>query len=175
MKRIEEIVYLPWVVAYQTGISVCICSIRGLTWVQRQGVHRKNWTFSSGIKNRKFILNFCFNLKENCLGYKNNKCQVKCYLGCAGLIMVGVFRGHITSYHWIGGPHDSGNSLIIDVIITWPSEKPSQKNNSVITVIRISDSFKWVMFMQNFELDVTVFNKSKDIFSVLLFSVCCFQ
>ena len=35
--------------------------------------------------------------------------------------------------------------LIIVVIITWPSEKPSQKNNSDITVIRVSDSFKWVI------------------------------
>ena len=49
--------------------------------------------------------------------------------------------------------------FIIVVIVTWPSEKPSQKNNSDITVIRVSDSFKWVMFMQNFELDVTVFNQ----------------
>ena len=65
--------------------------------------------------------------------------------------------------------------FIIVVIITWTSEKPSQKNNSDITVIRVSDSFKWVMSMQNFELDVTVFKKSKDIFSVLLFSVCCFK
>ena len=41
----------------------------------------------------------------------------------------------------------------------WPSEKSSQKNNSDITVIRVPDSFKWVMFMQNLELDVTVFNQ----------------
>ena len=50
-------------------------------------------------------------------------------------------------------------SIIIVVIITWPSEKPSQKKISDITVIRASDSFKWVMFMQNFEHDVTVFNQ----------------
>ena len=66
-------------------------------------------------------------------------------------------------------------TIIIVVINTWPSEKSAQKDNSDITVIRVSDSFKWVMFMQIFELDVTVFNKSKDIFSFLLFSVCCFQ
>ena len=65
--------------------------------------------------------------------------------------------------------------IIIVVIIMWPSKKLHKKYNSNITVIRACDSFKWVMFMQNYELDVTVFNKSKDIFSVLLFSVCCFQ
>ena len=45
--------------------------------------------------------------------------------------------------------------VIIVVIITWPGEKPSQKKNSDITVLRASDSFKWVMFMQNFEHDVS--------------------
>ena len=49
--------------------------------------------------------------------------------------------------------------FIIVVIITRPSEKPSQKNNSDITVIWVSDSFKWLMFMQNFEHGVTVFNQ----------------
>ena len=49
--------------------------------------------------------------------------------------------------------------IIIVVIIMWPSEKLHQKKNSDITVIRASDSFKWVMFMQNFELGVTVFNQ----------------
>ena len=49
--------------------------------------------------------------------------------------------------------------LIIVVIITWPGEKPSQKENSDITVFRVSDSFKWLMFMQNFEHGVTVFNQ----------------
>ena len=49
--------------------------------------------------------------------------------------------------------------IIIVVIITWKREKPSEKNNSDITVIRASDSFKWVMFMQNFEHGVTVFNQ----------------
>ena len=34
-----------------------------------------------------------------------------------------------------------------------------KKKNSDITVIRVSDSFKWVMFMQNFEHGVTVFNQ----------------
>ena len=47
-------------------------------------------------------------------------------------------------------------TIIIVVIITWPSEKPQQKNNSDITVIWVSDWFKWVMFMQNFEHGVTV-------------------
>ena len=51
------------------------------------------------------------------------------------------------------------SDLIIVVIITWPSEKPSQKKTLDITVIRASDSFKWVMFMQNFEHGVTVFNQ----------------
>ena len=46
--------------------------------------------------------------------------------------------------------------VIIVVIITWPSEKPSQKNNSDITVIWVSDWFKWVNLMQNLEHDVTV-------------------
>ena len=64
--------------------------------------------------------------------------------------------------------------IIIVVIITWPGEKTSQKDNSDITVIRVSDSFKWVMFMQNFEHEVTVFNHSESIICVLLFSVCCF-
>ena len=73
-------------------------------------------------------------------------------------------------------PAKKENNIIIVVIITWPSEKlHKKKTNSDITVTRACDSFKWVMFMQNFELDVTVSNKSKDIFSVLLFSVCCFQ
>ena len=58
--------------------------------------------------------------------------------------------------------------IIIVVIITWPSEKPSQKrNNSDITVFRVSDSFKWVMFMQNFEHDVTVFNHLEAIYVVI--------
>ena len=48
--------------------------------------------------------------------------------------------------------------LIIIVINMWSSEKPSQKNNSDIRVIRVSDLFRWVMFMQNLELDVKVFN-----------------
>ena len=51
------------------------------------------------------------------------------------------------------------NNVIIDVIITLTSEKPSQKNKSDITVFRVSDPFKWLMFMQNFELDVTVSNQ----------------
>ena len=45
---------------------------------------------------------------------------------------------------------------IIVVIITWPSEKLNKKNNSDITVSWVSDSFKWVNFMQNLEHDVTV-------------------
>ena len=49
--------------------------------------------------------------------------------------------------------------IIIVVIITWPSEKLHQKKNSDITVIWVCDWFKWVMFMQNFEYDVTVFNQ----------------
>ena len=55
----------------------------------------------------------------------------------------------------------------------WPVEKPSQKNNSDITVIRVSDSFKWVLFMQNFEQDVTVFNHSGSlsVFCCFLFAV----
>ena len=65
--------------------------------------------------------------------------------------------------------------IIIVVIITWPSEKLHKKNNSDITVVRACDSFKWVMFMQNFELDVTVFNQLKNIICGLLFFVCCFQ
>ena len=46
--------------------------------------------------------------------------------------------------------------IIIVVIITWPREKPSEKKNSDITVIWVSDWFKWVNFMQNLEHDVTV-------------------
>ena len=46
-------------------------------------------------------------------------------------------------------------NIIIDVIIMWPSEKPSQKNNSDIAVIWASDWFKWVNLMQNLEHDVT--------------------
>ena len=65
--------------------------------------------------------------------------------------------------------------FIIVVIVTWPSEKPSQKNDSDITVIRVSDSFKWVMFMQNVEHDVTIFTHLEAIICVLLFSVYCFQ
>ena len=57
--------------------------------------------------------------------------------------------------------------IIIVVIITWPSEK----TNSDITVIRASDSFKWVMFMQNFEHNVTVNNHLEAITCVLLFTV----
>ena len=53
------------------------------------------------------------------------------------------------------------NDLIIVAIITWPHEKPSQKKqkNSDITVFRVSDLLKWLMFMQNFEHGVTVFNQ----------------
>ena len=65
--------------------------------------------------------------------------------------------------------------IIIIVIITWPGEKPSQKKYSDITVFRVSDSFKWLMFMQMFEHGVTVFNHSEAITCVLLFSVYCFQ
>ena len=50
-------------------------------------------------------------------------------------------------------------TFIIVVIITWPSEKLHKKNELDITVIRASDSFKWDMFMQNFEHGVTVFNQ----------------
>ena len=46
--------------------------------------------------------------------------------------------------------------LIIVVIITWTTEKPSQNYNSDITVIWLSDWFKWVNFMQNLEHGVTV-------------------
>ena len=70
---------------------------------------------------------------------------------------------------------DLFNLIIIVVIITWTGEKTSQKNKPDITVIRVSDSFKWVMFMQNFEHDVTVFNHLEAITCVLLFSVYCFQ
>ena len=49
--------------------------------------------------------------------------------------------------------------IIIVVIITWPVKKNSLKNNSDITVIRVSDLLKWLMFMQNFEHGVTVFNQ----------------
>ena len=51
------------------------------------------------------------------------------------------------------------NQFIIVVIITWPGEKPPQKKNSDITVFRVSDLLKWLMFMQNFEHGVTVFNQ----------------
>ena len=66
-------------------------------------------------------------------------------------------------------------AIIIVVIITWPGEKPSQKKNSDITVFRVSDSFKWLMFMQNFEHGVTVFNHLEAITCELLFSFYCFQ
>ena len=56
----------------------------------------------------------------------------------------------------LGGGLRSLSALLVIVVI---SEKPSQKKNSDITVIRASDSFKWVMFMQNFEHGVTVFNQ----------------
>ena len=49
--------------------------------------------------------------------------------------------------------------FIIVVITMWPSEKPSPKKNSDITVIRTSDSFKLVKFIQNFKHDVRVFNQ----------------
>ena len=49
--------------------------------------------------------------------------------------------------------------IIIVVIITWPGEKPSQEKNCDITVFRVSDLLKWLMFMQNFEHGVTVFNQ----------------
>ena len=65
--------------------------------------------------------------------------------------------------------------VIIVVIITLTGEKTSQKKKPHITVIRVSDFFKWVMFMQNFVLDVTVFNHLEAFTRVLLFSVCCFQ
>ena len=64
--------------------------------------------------------------------------------------------------------------IIIVVIITWPGEKPSPNKNSDITVFRVSDLLKWLMFMQNFEHGVTVFNQLMHIICVLLFSVCCF-
>ena len=67
------------------------------------------------------------------------------------------------------------NNVIIDVIITLTSEKPSQKNKSDITVFRVSDSFKWVMFMQNFEHYVTVSNHLEATTCVLLFSVLLFS
>ena len=65
-------------------------------------------------------------------------------------------------------------SLIIVVIITWPGEKPSPNKNSDITVFRVSDLLKWLMFMQNFEHGVTVFNHLESIICVVLFSVCYF-
>ena len=34
--------------------------------------------------------------------------------------------------------------IIIVVIITWPTEKPSQKNNYDITVFRVTDWLKWL-------------------------------
>ena len=63
--------------------------------------------------------------------------------------------------------------IIIVVIITRPSEEPSQKKNSDITVFRVSDSFKGLMFMQNFELDIMLFSQLKASIYVWLFSVCC--
>ena len=63
--------------------------------------------------------------------------------------------------------------IIIVVIITWPTEKPSKKKNSDITVFRVSDSFKWLMFMQNFEHGVTVSTNKRtmSVFCCYLFAV----
>ena len=65
--------------------------------------------------------------------------------------------------------------LIIVVIITWPSEKPPQKSNSDITVIWVSDWFKWLNLFKISSL-MSEFSTNKSIIIyVLLFSVCCFQ
>ena len=61
--------------------------------------------------------------------------------------------------------------IIFVVIITWPSEKLHKKKKTLdITVIRASDSFKWVKFMQNFEHGVS-FQPIKNNISVYLFAV----
>ena len=64
----------------------------------------------------------------------------------------------------------SGQTFIIVVIITRTGEKTSQRNKLNIAVIRVSDSFKWVKFMQNFEHGVS-FQPIKNNISVYLFAV----
>ena len=59
--------------------------------------------------------------------------------------------------------------FIIVVIITWTSEKPSQKNNSDITVIWVSDWFKWVDLFKISSL-MSQFSTNKRTLSVF----CCF-
>ena len=55
----------------------------------------------------------------------------------------------------------------------WRSSQ--KKNEPDITVIRASDSLKWVLCTQNFEHDVTVFSHWEASMCVLLLSVYCFQ
>ena len=64
-----------------------------------------------------------------------------------------------------------GNSpvIIIVVIITWPSEKPSQKKNSDITVIWASYWFKWANLFKISSM-VSQFSTNERTSSVL----CCF-
>ena len=64
--------------------------------------------------------------------------------------------------------------IIIIVIIMWPTEKPSQKNYSDITVFRVTDWLKWLNLFKISSL-TSVFNQQKNIICVFLFSVYCYQ